>query len=112
MPSGRTVFMLPEYARKQYPQLSIARMRMLAFGLFVSLAIAQIRSEVALGAEPIISEFMPDNERVLADEDGQFSDWIEVHNPGDTVINLAGYYLTDDPQQLTKWAFPSVTVSP
>ena len=61
-------------------------------------------------AEPIISEFMPDNARVLADEDGHFSDWIEIHNPGDSAINLAGYYLTDDPQLLTKWRFPSVSL--
>jgi hypothetical protein len=62
-------------------------------------------------AEPFISEFMPDNARVLADQDGHFSDWIEIHNPGDSAINLAGYYLTDDPQLLTKWRFPSVTLS-
>src|SRR5829696_10151734 len=63
-------------------------------------------------AEPIISEFMPDNARILADEDGEFADWLEVHNPNATSIDLAGYYLSDDPLRLTKWAFPSVTLSP
>ena len=61
-------------------------------------------------AEPIISEFMPDNARVLADEDGHFSDWIEIHNPDGSAINLAGYYLTDNPQLLTKWRFPSASL--
>jgi len=63
-------------------------------------------------AEPIISEFMPDNARVLADEDGRFSDWIEIHNPNATAFDLAGYFLTDTAAQLNKWAFPSVTLPP
>ena len=49
----------------------------------------------AQAAEPFISEFMPDNKRVLADEDGQFSDWIEIQNPNATSVNLSGYFLTD-----------------
>jgi hypothetical protein len=64
----------------------------------------------ARAAEPVISEFMPDNQRVLADEDGQFSDWIEIHNPNAAPMNLAGYFLTDNSFQLNKWMFPAVTL--
>src|ERR1051325_10790048 len=64
------------------------------------------------GAEPFISEFMPDNGHVLADEDGQFPDWIEIQNPNPTSFNLAGYFLTDNAAQLNKWAFPPVTLPP
>lgn len=64
------------------------------------------------GAEPFISEFMPDNARVLSDEDGQFPDWIEIQNPNATPLDLAGYFLSDNPLQLNKWAFPSVTLPP
>src|ERR1041385_2855349 len=66
----------------------------------------------ARAAEPFISEFMPDNAHVLADEDGQFPDWIEIQNPNATPLNLAGYFLTDNPAQLNKWAFPAVTLAP
>ena len=58
----------------------------------------------------IISEFMADNAQTLADEDGQFSDWIEIHNPTINAINLLGYSLSDDPGVLTKWKFPAVTI--
>ena len=64
----------------------------------------------APGAEPIITEFVPDNARTLADEDGQFPDWVEIQNPGAAPINLAGYFLTDNSSQLAKWVFPSVTL--
>ena len=60
----------------------------------------------------IISEFMAANTRTLADEDGQFEDWIEVYNVGDTNVNLGGWFLTDNAAQLTKWAFPATNLGP
>ncbi|TSA41168.1 MAG: hypothetical protein D4R57_00925, partial [Verrucomicrobiales bacterium] len=62
-------------------------------------------------AQPIISEFMAQNDTVLADEDGAFSDWIEIYNPGPGSTNLNGFYLTDDATNLTKWRLPSQTVA-
>ena len=57
--------------------------------------------------DPIIAEFMANNNTTLQDQDGDFPDWIEIHNSGATGINLVGFYLTDDPANLTKWRFPS-----
>jgi hypothetical protein len=39
-----------------------------------------------------------------------FRDWIEVHNPADTPVNLEGWHLTDDPGIPFKWPFPSVEI--
>lgn len=69
------------------------------------------RSEVTIdvamiATHPVISEFMADNDTVLADGDGEFSDWVEILNPTGGAIQLAGYYLTDDPFDLTQWTFP------
>jgi hypothetical protein len=55
----------------------------------------------------VISEFMADDDSVLADEDGDFSGWIELHNPTAGAVNLAGHFLTDDPAEPTRWAFPN-----
>jgi hypothetical protein len=43
-----------------------------------------------------INEFMALNQKTLADEDGDFSDWIEVYNPSETAVNLLGWALTDN----------------
>lgn len=61
---------------------------------------------------PILSEFLAANRSVLADEDGLFADWIEIHNPEDVPLALAGYHLTDNAANLTKWTFPAVTLAP
>ncbi len=55
-----------------------------------------------------INELCADNETLLADEAGEFDDWAEIHNASDTVIVLAGHYLSDDPERdPKKWAFPA-----
>src|SRR5437667_5830426 len=59
-----------------------------------------------------ISEFMAVNDSTLADEDGDFSDWIEIHNGGTNAVNLNGWFLTDKISQLTEWRFPSTNLAP
>ena len=44
----------------------------------------------------VISELMPVNRTTLADDDGDFSDWIEIHNPTDQPVNLLNHGLSDD----------------
>lgn len=58
----------------------------------------------------IISEFLALNSKGLQDEDGDNSDWIELHNPGVEAVSLEGWSLTDDLSKLTKWIFPAVTI--
>jgi len=65
---------------------------------------------VAASGQPAISEFMAQNDTVLADEDGAFSDWIEIYNPGPGTTNLNGFYLTDDASDLTKWRLPAQAI--
>jgi hypothetical protein len=67
---------------------------------------------VASGQNVRISEFMANNDRVLSDPGGEFPDWIELQNVDATAVDLAGWYLTDDPLVLNKWPFPSVTLQP
>jgi hypothetical protein len=63
-------------------------------------------------AAPRITEFMAANVTRLADEEGDFPDWIEVHNPDNVAVSLAGYHLTDDAANLDKWTFPAVMLAP
>jgi hypothetical protein len=57
-----------------------------------------------------ITEFMAINNATLADEDGDFPDWVEIHNGGGGPVNLAGWHLTDNPGNPDKWTFPSVSL--
>lgn len=57
-----------------------------------------------------ISEIMAANDTVLADEDGEFPDWIEIQNYSSTDVDLAGWTLTDEAAFQYKWMFPSITL--
>ncbi|MDB6148773.1 MAG: hypothetical protein JWQ44_221 [Chthoniobacter sp.] len=59
----------------------------------------------------VINEFLAGNGVGIADENGDQEDWIEIHNPGASAVNLAGWALTDDDQEPTKWVFPSRTLN-
>ncbi len=64
----------------------------------------------ALRAELRISEFQTDNLNILEDDELNTPDWIEIQNTGDADVDLAGYFLTDNPARLDKWEFPSLKV--
>lgn len=56
---------------------------------------------------------MASNDSTLPDEDGEYSDWVEIYNPDPQPVNLGGWYLTDNANNLTKWQFPQgVVVQP
>lgn len=38
--------------------------------------------------------------------DGQSYDWVEIHNPTSAQVSLKGWFLSNDPYQPKKWAFP------
>ena len=60
----------------------------------------------------VINEIMSDNETIITDEDGDYSDWIELYNNGNTIVNLEGLFITDDSLNLSKWAFPDIELIP
>ncbi|MDE0890564.1 MAG: lamin tail domain-containing protein [Planctomycetota bacterium] len=61
-------------------------------------------------AQVVISEFMAENSDTLEDEDGDSSDWIELHNESSGTVNLLGWSLTDDASGSSVWGFPSVNL--
>jgi hypothetical protein len=44
----------------------------------------------------------------LEDEDDELQDWIELWNAGTQAVNLAGWSLSDDPDDPGKWTFPAI----
>ncbi|MEN8848963.1 MAG: CotH kinase family protein [Akkermansiaceae bacterium] len=64
----------------------------------------------ALSGELVITEFLGSNETGIVDEDGEFSDWVEIFNPDGVVYDLGDYALTDEAGDLLGWSFPSGTL--
>lgn len=67
-----------------------------------------LEPRLVMAGQPVITEFMASNHGTLLDGDGAASDWIEIHNPTTQAINLAGWHLTDNLDNLDKWTFSAV----
>lgn len=74
----------------------------LALTLFTSSAYAQVR----------INEASSRNFRAIADENGEYHDWVELFNASNEWVNLEGYTLTDDILVPAKWTFPAMGIAP
>ncbi|MBN2512788.1 MAG: lamin tail domain-containing protein, partial [Sedimentisphaerales bacterium] len=70
----------------------------------------------------VINEFMAVNSNIsglkpvpsvniytIIGGESSYDDWIELYNQTDTTVDLSGWYLTDDPADLTQWQFPAGT---
>ena len=53
---------------------------------------------------------MTNNATFFADEDGQYPDYIEIHNRTNVPVNLEGWCLSDKSEKLMRWAFPDITL--
>ena len=64
---------------------------------------------ISVTGDLVINELMPLNTSTIADQDGEYDDWIELHNNTNSDIPLLGYYLSDNNNNL-KWAFPDTSI--
>ena len=67
--------------------------------------IYRVQPESALGPV-VINEVMASNTMTVTDEEGVYEDWFELYNNSNQAVDLSGYFLTDNPDNLTKYTIP------
>jgi len=75
-----------------------------ALGLFLTFL---FYTTFLAGQSIFINEFMASNEVTIADENGEFDDWVEIYNAGTTPYNLGGKFVTDDLSEPNQWQIPT-----
>ncbi len=71
--------------------------------LFFILCVAQV-----LQAQSIkINEFMASNSFVVSDNYSEYEDWVELYNPTNEDIDMAGMWVTDNLNNPLKWQIPA-----
>ncbi len=56
-----------------------------------------------------INEFSASNSNIIADENGEYDDWIEIYNSTDEPVNVGGLFITDSLGALSKCRIPSTS---
>ena len=64
-----------------------------------------------LSAQVVLNEICPSNNTIIANDNGDYDDWIEIYNSGSSAVNLQGYGLSDDPSELHRFTFPSYVLN-
>lgn len=68
---------------------------------------------LGLKAQLLINEYSCSNLTQYVDNHSDYNDWFEIYNAGASVVNLGGYYLSDDSLVNNKYVIPStVTIAP
>jgi hypothetical protein len=62
-------------------------------------------------SDVVINEILASNLADASDEEGEFDDWIELYNNSNETLSLYGYYLSDNSQDLKKWALPYISIA-
>jgi hypothetical protein len=71
-----------------------------------------INNILSFSQELIINEVMTANaSSVLDNSYYNYTEWIEIYNPSGQLKNIAGYYLSDDLNNLKKWKIPSNSIT-
>lgn len=55
---------------------------------------------------PVVNEVQGKNDNTISDEAGEYDDWIEIYNPTDVDVDLAGYFISDSYKNPYKWQIP------
>lgn len=63
-------------------------------------------------AQVYINEGSNKNYTTIADEYGDYPDWIEIYNPSSDTVQLLNYSLSDEINNPTKWIFPNTQLLP
>jgi len=63
-------------------------------------------------AQVVINEGSNMNYSSIADENGEYPDWVELYNAGSDTVSLLNYSLSDKPNNPTKWIFPNIKLPP
>jgi len=77
---------------------------------FNNIILALLFSSNISYAQVFINEIMSSNLSTIVDEDGSFSDWIEIYNSGEESVDLESFSLSDDLNILDKWQFPQISI--
>jgi hypothetical protein len=61
----------------------------------------------------VINEFLASNTVTMADQNGEYDDWIEIFNNSNESVSMDNIYLSDSYTDLHKWKFPDdIIMSP
>jgi len=73
--------------------------------------LSYVITDIQGAGDLVINEFMASNSETVADQDGEYDDWIELYNNSSDPVNLNGIGLSDNFSSPFKWTFPDTVIN-
>jgi len=64
------------------------------------------------GQQLIINEIVSSNNSIYPDRYDKFNDWVEIKNLSSNVLDLEGYWISDDVNDIYMWNIPELQIPP
>ena len=106
---NRAAYALVSMMEELAPADSATQSEEQASGTLDAEAMVQLTAMLQSGAL-VLNEICASSITTLKDEDGDYPDWIEIHNTTNQAIDLSNYALSDSTDKLVKWRFPQGSV--
>lgn len=74
------------------------------FTLFFFCSLTQISF-----SQVVINEYSASNWKQFLDNHNDYEDWFELYNNSGTAVDISGYYLSDEVEEIMKWEIPAGT---
>ena len=62
--------------------------------------------------EVVINEIVSSNNSIYADRYDDYNDWVEIKNLSPDTLNLEGFWISDDYDDIFKWNVPHLQIPP
>ncbi len=66
----------------------------------------------SLKAQVLVNEVCSSNTNLIADDDGDYEDWIELYNAGISEVDLDGFFISDDASDPFQYTLPPMVLAP
>ena len=68
--------------------------------------------QTTFGQQLVINEIVSSNNSTYPDRFDKFNDWVEIKNLSSNVLDLEGYWISDDVNDIYKWNIPELQIPP
>lgn len=80
--------------------------------IVLPIIIILVSHQVVTPQSVVLNEIVSANINIIADEEGDNSDWIELFNSGAESVDITNWGLSDKKSNPLKWRFPDISIQP
>lgn len=71
---------------------------------------AELLTQTVADSPVLVMEISAAGQHSIADENGEYADYIILKNVSSSPVDMSGWYISDNERDIRKWRFPAITI--